>query len=345
MRSPCFSSTEISFILPAARGLWNAASPQEWKTLLLARRRVFEADPLTLKDIIQDPWKLKSCQERYDCELSAYAALHGLWPQTASYLDSRALHRASRSAANSGSGSLWLEGQRQELYKKLLDIREVMRCIKVSTAEAYVICELFMMSLYLSPIDAQKFAGRCGVEEARAITPTLQAWSETDEQRYAIWHAGQVLRAAQSMNSRHVHGFHAIAVYQSCITLVLPLLLSDARLSSSRNERELVDAGDNSTTTASALLQRPTYITSSRQQSDPVILNGEEGLLTKSYLLTGQGSPALVLEDEVRLISNAEVIPTAMAKIFGKNHSSNGEALPPFLEKLIVLLTDLIKAI
>ena len=161
MRSTTFSGTDIDFALPAAQDVWDAPNPQDWKIRMLAKEHLPEAKPLTLTDVIQDPWKLKTCGDRYDCVLSILAATYCLWPQIASFLNSRALEKFSRPPVRPSFGPMWLEAQRQDLHKRLSDMQDVAQFIGTSTADVYMVCELFSMSLYISPVDAQKFVGRC----------------------------------------------------------------------------------------------------------------------------------------------------------------------------------------
>ncbi|KIW42604.1 uncharacterized protein PV06_06136 [Exophiala oligosperma] len=356
MRSTTFSSTDINFALPASRDLWDASSARKWKTLVLAKKDSLETTPtLTLMDIIQDPWKLRTCGDNYDRVLSITAALYCLWPQVASFLDSRALQRSLTTADKppASSSPMWLEAQRQDLYQRLSSLRELARSIDSLTADVHMACELFSMSLFVSPIDTQKFVGRCGAEESQVVAPSLQYWAESDERRYAMWHAGQVLRAARNMIPAHIQGFRAISVYQACLTLALPHLLSGSgrqplvRSGEMMMERDMT--GGNQQTTASALPCSTDVMTTGKL----VILNDEEGIQSKSYLSSrgGHQTPALLVSGgRVQPISNVEMIANTMAGIFRDNHrrgsssTTNNSTLPPLLERLIALLTELSKA-
>lgn len=295
-----------------------------------------EADrPLkpTLLDVIQNPSILQRLVREYDCELSLFAALHCLWPQVAAFLDTKVLHH-ERQSSRSGQNILWLEAQRQSLYKRLADMRDTMRLMDVFNAEAHMVCELFMTTLFVSPGDIQKLAGRFGIKESRLTLQNLQAWSNSDEPRYAMWHAGQVLKAAESLKPTQLRGFYAIAVYQACLTLALPFLLEAIGLSSS--------AGSPEPDTQRPSSSRQTYdMPRSSQQADLVVLNGPESMLVKTYLLTGLGSPSLLLGREIKVLSNVEMIPTVISDVFCGNHSTTVDHLPPLLEKLVILVRDL----
>lgn len=342
MRSTTFSSTEINIVLPASRSLWDAPSAREWKTLMLAQKNSPESTPLTLVDVIQDPWKLNTCGDRYDCAFTIYAALHCVWPQIASFLDSRALKTFSQRHSKLDSGPMWLEAQRQDSHQRLSNIRKLAKSVNVLTADINMMCELFSMLLYVSPIDAQKFVGRCGAEESQAIAPNLHGWLESDERRYATWHAGQILRAARKINKTYIQGFRAIAVYQACITLALPCLLSNSGALLARSDQvPEVSAVLGEQNTPS--LQCSTDNAMDNEQVDVIILNGEEGIQSKSYLLRGHCNPALLIGNQIQQISSVGMMASTMKGIFSENHGSSNNALPPLAAKLVTLLTDLSK--
>ena len=334
MRSPCFYSTEIAFELPAARALWDATDPANWRMAYLSSAEGRESPKRTLLNVIQDPAILLSVVHEYDCELSLFTALHCLWPQLAAFLDASPVQRASPSSRKSGQNNWWMEAQRQDLYKKLTDIRNTFEAMRVLTGEAYVICELFMMALFVSFVDIQKLAGRFGLRESRLTIPNLRAWSDSDEPRYAMWHAGQVLKAATLIKPNQLRGFYAIAVYQACLTLALPFLLDTVGLASTTGSPD--PDGDVPSTS-----RQTRDMVGDVQQANLVILNRQETMQVKSYLLTGQGLPALLHRGEVEVLSNVELIPTIIADIFENNHSATSDLLPPLLEKLVALVRDL----
>lgn len=330
MRNTCFYSTDFTFTLPAPRELWEASDPDTWRTIYLNKRQETETGKLTLREAVQDPSILRGCTSEYDHGLSLFAALHCLWPQLGAYLDAKALNQGIHSSSKSLHGALWLEGLRQDLYRRLGEHRDLLRSTAPHIAEANMVCELFMMSLFVSPADIQKLAGRFGVKESRSTIPNLKAWSESEEPRYAMWHAGQVLHAAQRMAPTQLHGFYAIAVYQACLTLASPFLLQAfGRASTAASPEPGLDPA-----LVSCQLHDPA-------QKDYVILNGQESMQTKTYLLTGQGSPALSLENETKALSSVDIIPEAIAGIFRKNHFASTDHLPPLLEQLIILVRDL----
>ena len=64
-------------------------------------------------------------------------------------------------------------------------------------------------------------------------------------------------------------------------------------------------------------------------------------MLVKTYLLTGQGSPALRVGKDIKVLSNVAITHTVIAHVFEENHSTTVDHLPPLLEKLVMLVMDL----
>lgn len=327
MRNPCFNCTAITVGLPAARDLWNAPDSQTWKATFLEKITGSESPRPTLLDIVRDPSVLQSLTSAHDAQLSSFASLHCLWPQILALQEARTLLRGPSYARQHLQNNFWLEAQRQDLYKRLADMRGISDELGILTDEAQMVCELFMMALFVSFPDIEKAIGRFGIEESRSAISNLQVWSTSDESRYALWHAGQILRTAKSFKASQLRGFYAIAVYQACLLLALPLLLEAAMPAAS--------------TTVRGQLNDVSSTTRQTQQESLIILNGQENMQSKSFLLTGQGIPALLVADDIRTLSNVETMPTMIAHVFENNHKTT---VPPMMDRLVDLVRELTKS-
>lgn len=342
-RSPRFYSTEFTFGLPAAHDLWTAPDHLAWRTAILSKTAAPNQLKLALRDIIQDSSTLHSLPQEYDGELSAFAALHCLWPQIVALQDAKTLHQGHGHNKSPSQSSLWLEGQRQDLYKRLAEIRETSNAIGILTCEAQMVCELFMMALFVSFVDIEKLVGRFGLEESQLTTPSLQTWSDSDERWHAMWHAGQVLKAAQNMKPTQLRSFYAVAVYQACVVLALPFLLGAINKNSRRETPEpLTDTEPN--------LHQPQQQRRTLEETigstdgiNLVVLNGGENMQVRSYLLNGQGTTGLLLGNELTALCTIEVIPTVISKILESNYGAGTDRLPPMSEKLVALVKELTK--
>src|ERR1700742_3884450 len=104
--------------------LWAARNASAWRTAYLAKATIAELHQPTLLDIMQDPATLQSLPCMYDREVSAFAALHCLWPQIVALQDARTLQRTHRDTKGLSRNNFWLEGHRQDLCKRVIDIRD-----------------------------------------------------------------------------------------------------------------------------------------------------------------------------------------------------------------------------
>ena len=337
LRPPCFYSADIDFELPAAQDIWEARNPVEWKTIFMSKPPPQTNDNfLSLLDVVDDPMLLASAGVCYDLKLSALVALHCMWIQVASFLDSRALFRGERAPRRRASSLSWLEAQRQDLYQKLKQTQFILNQLLLSSAETRMICEFLSMSLYASPVEIQQAAGRFGEEKSQSTVPNLHSWIQSERHRYSIWHAGQVLRAAENMHPNCIHGFYAIPVYQACLTLLTASFMVNATVPSPTDRRWQGNCEISLTQLALQSQGR-----SLPPISTPVIiLNGSENVDPEGYLVTGLGIPALRVKDEIDLLSKAGTISSTMESIFRGNHGTTNP-LPPLLDELLALVKDL----
>jgi hypothetical protein len=197
-----------------------------------------------------------------------------------------------------------------------------------------MVCELFMMALYVSFVDIEKLVGRFGLEESRLTTPSLQTWSDSDEPWHAMWHAGQVLKAAQDMKPSQLRSFYAVAVYQACVVLALPFMLEAIGETSRRQSPEPQNELEQH-------IHSRQEIPRSRDETTPVVLNGHENMRVRSYLLNGHGEPSLLLGTEVTPLSNISVLPIVISKVLESNHQAGADHLPPMCKKLVALVKEL----
>lgn len=288
---------------------------------------------LTLVDIVREPSILRHSAQVYDVELSLFAAMHSLWPQLAAYLDSKSLHQSKHNFQNSGHKVMWLEARRQDLYGMLVDIKTTMRTMNVLHVEAHMICELFMMTLFVSPTDTSTLFGQFGSKQSHLAIPKFRAWLDGDESRYAMWHAGQVIKTTENLKPTQPRGFCAVAVYKACLTLALPFLLDAICIPSGESQEQ-----DSDPLLATARIYGRE---DQSEQADIVVLNGPDNMPVKSYLLSGHGRPALLVGKDVKVLSNVDVIVAVITKVFRMDQAGTSDQLPLLSEKLLTLVKDL----
>lgn len=84
------------------------------------------------------------------------------------------------------------------------------------------------MYLHASVDTITRFAGKCGEEEANRAYTLLQPWSQTKDARIAIYHAGQVLRAAREVPNHQLRGQDALITHHSIMVLwTYSMMMSD----------------------------------------------------------------------------------------------------------------------
>lgn len=184
-----------------------------------------------------------------------------------------------------------------------------------------------MIILQVSPEDLQRFAGKFGEDEARKAGEEFSGWARTAEARIAVWHAGQVFRAAKIMPPAKIRGFNAIALYFATLTLWVFGLMSQSKQPTAHNAHS-----------------HPITIPD-RSHQDNVQLDGSDSLLAQVFRMSGQGIPGITVrcgetESFVEL-KDTDKILAAASQIFRKNYPVPSEPLPPLVENLGNLLRDL----
>jgi len=178
------------------------------------------------------------------------------------------------------------------------------------------------MILHAPPEDLQRFAGKFGEDEARKASAELQSWAGTPEARVAVWHAGQVLRAAGNLMPAQLRGFNAIAVYYAALALWVYGLMASG------------------TGAKSGLLG-----VVGEKGGDEVVLNETETAEVRDFRSSGDGVPGLKVvreggDDFIRLTATDRILGVAR-DIYRSNFPVRDEGLPPLVENLGNLLRDL----
>lgn len=75
--------------------------------------------------------------------------------------------------------------------------------------------ELISLHLHMSLEELQLYAGKENIEEAQKVYYSARQWFESHSSRQAVWHAGQLLRAASCFAPGSLYDFFVIAVYHA----------------------------------------------------------------------------------------------------------------------------------
>jgi hypothetical protein len=185
--------------------------------------------------------------------------------------------------------------------------------------------EFVMMYLHIDIEAIQRFVGKMGEREARRAYPSLREWSRTKEARIAIWHAGQVLRAARTVMAWQFRGFDSLSIYHASLVLWVYGLLQCG-------EKRLE-------------VHTPM---SDTDQTPNIHLDGREDHFTKAFLACGIGRPGLTMRqyrDSQAFceLSRPRSVMAVARQVFEGNCPLPlpGDILPPMIQNLCSLIEDL----
>ncbi|KPM42896.1 hypothetical protein AK830_g3655 [Neonectria ditissima] len=314
--NPVISFAEMATPLPDSRELWLAEDAEQWKTIYLGRPRLQERH-LSLVDFLREPIEPP---EGCDVHLFRLVILHGIWGMIWQHSQ---LHSALKRPGHSDPA---LALRHQDLLKMLHHFRmNISDCQDPASEETTLVLELLHMYLHMSLEDIELFAGKGDLEDARRVLPSLQDWVDGPQSRQAIWHAGQVIRAARKFRLKHIRGFFAIAVYHASLALWAYSIMSLAN--------------------AEVGLQ-PAL-------AHPVCLDGPDSSAVQRFITLGKGIPSISypqLTDTTAVtlvpLSNQEAVISAVLDVLQGNFpcSLQVETAPPLVENLKQLLQDLGRA-
>ncbi|KAM0307452.1 hypothetical protein ACHAPM_000170 [Fusarium culmorum] len=316
-KGPTIAYNELEFALPAAQDLWKASTPQVWWDLNSTKGPAPAGDVPRLSDIRDCVSFVTESNAWVDAETCCKAALHGLWGQVWTYRCAVAPFYNSTSDQSGPDTSLWAHSLYQSLYNDLRRLSAKVKEARTSSPELLLLSELFMMILHVSLNDVQRLAGRKGEDESRRAAQLLEkTWLPRPESRYAVWHAGQVLRYAGEYESTRLRGFNAMVVYFASLTLWAYGLVSQ------QSTNGYKETGD-----------------------DTVSLNGPETEELTTFLETGQGTPSVAfpggMRSQLEPVSNCAAVLLLGRLIFRQNYPATNEAMPPLVEGLCRHLADL----
>ena len=212
-----------------------------------------------------------------------------------------------------GHNSLILSSRYQELTKQIEDFH-VSSPPMNKTAE--ITMELMLLHLNAPLDDIQLFAGIEGQEEARSAYPSLRDWTKTVPARQALWHAGQILSAAESLPKGLLCNFNAIAVYHAGLILWGYGFL----------KRSAADKSSPSDASQAA-----------------VVLNGDDTLSARRFITLDRGTPSIriVKSRETIQVSNIVGVMDGLVQLLQTPYESVEGSCPPLVGNLVQLLEGL----
>ncbi|RAH84888.1 C2H2 type zinc finger domain protein [Aspergillus japonicus CBS 114.51] len=319
--NPLVSYAELELPLPSIRSLWEAKSSTEWRDVYLASGLTGRERLPSLVDAMRDMSRL---QTRVDSQLAGFVVLHGLAAMVTEY------HRFS--FISKGSSKHWnglvISSRHQELSQALQHFRMV--CYEWSEfpgPEVFLVHEVISMFLYMSLEELQLFAGKEDKREARRVYHSALEWIESSDSRRAVWHAGQVIRAAKAMAPGSLTGFLAVGVYYASLAFWSYSVVSKAKSAKSTGQ-----AGGS----------RSLGLNPRNNQFPTTYLDGEETTEVQKFISLGCGSPALQGPQGPAFVSDPRQTMDVAQGLLRADASN--ESLPPLVQGLCQLMGDLGKA-
>ncbi|PYH48928.1 putative C6 and C2H2 transcription factor RegA-like [Aspergillus saccharolyticus JOP 1030-1] len=322
--NPLISYAELELPLPSIRSLWEAKSSTEWRDVYLASGLTGRERLPSLVDAMRD---MSRVQTHVDSQLAGFVVVHGLAAMVSEY------HRFS--FISKGSSKHWnglvISSRHQELSQALQHFRMV--CYEwpeFPGPEVFLVHEVVSMFLYMSLEELQLFAGKEDKREARRVYHSALEWIESSDSRRAVWHAGQVVRAAKAMPPGSLTGFLAVGVYYASLAFWSYSVVAKAKSAKSTGQ-----AGGGSRSSPG--------LNARNSQSPPITyLDGEETTEVQKFISLGCGSPALQGPDGPAFVSDPRQTMAVAQGLLRADASQ--ESLPPLVQGLCQLMGDLGKA-
>ncbi|KAF2483549.1 hypothetical protein BDY17DRAFT_250472 [Neohortaea acidophila] len=315
LSSPLISYAELYLPLPESEQLWLSSTAEQWKETYYKQQSEprYDRQP-SLIDCIQDLDILATQDLCVDQRQASMAVLGAAWRMIWEY---RQLDSSMKDINNQWSnGNLLMSSRHAELTKLL----QCFRVSSVEDAKVTLILELLLMHLHMSLDDVQLFAGVEGEEEARRVYPSLVQWTKTSTARQALWHAGQVVRAARNLRQGLICDFAAIAVYQASLAFW-----------------------------SYGIITRITDPAPSFESGVTAWLDGSDDHGVRRWIINGQSNAGIRSQqgkaqtaETVALVSNPDESVQSLVLVMRRNH--NESRLPPLVGNLINIMEGLRKA-
>lgn len=212
------SAAELSLGFPASRELWTASTADEWRTLYLQQETTDPDWVLSISQSISCVSQLK-CQSHIDLAFAASLVTYSTWALAHCDFQLNSLTVGTSSLSNSRQASFnkttFNPGVSHLIEETLLLLSDLEGTLR---PELNLVAQRTLLNLHVPFETVQLFAGKEGEEEARRAYPTLQRWVNSRDARKAIWHAGQILKAARLCQQKDLRDFGAICVYHAGLT-------------------------------------------------------------------------------------------------------------------------------
>lgn len=318
---PLVSFAEMTCALPSVRSIWMAQTAKDWADLMISFSDISSSGrTASIRSCLHDMSSVSTARRQIDIELSILALSNAFWGLAWQHRQIDAV--AKHTFDDVQHGSFMTNTIKQAAVQKLQQFRLLSSEVYEARPEATLTTERVLMNLYVSIEDVQMLAGKGGEQEARRTFSSLRQWSRSSDSRQAVWHAGQMIRAARDYPSRTLRDASAIALYHAGLVFWAYSILTNAdktaRQSQNGVDPEIVVDGDNS-----AHLERFVML----NKGVPVIkLNGPNPRTNQVSSIP---------------ISDARRVMKAIVDLLHLNNGTASEECPPLVENLSKLMRSL----
>lgn len=215
------SFAELSLPYPERSDLWSATNAITWKALYLGHSEHKRPRPeLSLAEDMRTLMSEGSRRADGDAIWRNTILLHGMWRLIWGHREVEDLLRVTSS---DGSDASCLLASRGEGLAKLLNKtrQEIESTFTLEpsllTGDTTLTQEFLNMVLHAPIQSLQAFAGKDGVAAAQRVYPMLEEWTQSKSARRAVWHAGQLIRAAQKLPTRPIRDWRVVIIYHASL--------------------------------------------------------------------------------------------------------------------------------
>ena len=344
VKNPLIPPAQMLLPLPASRRLWLAQNAQAWRNLYFVENRPTQSLLPSIMALAGNISILDDLENVTDRRLCLLIACHSLAYEVFQFRQQQALLLVDMQSQ--GRKDRWLahSSRQKDLYEDLSALVTYCEVQIEPLPEALFTLEYLMMVLHVSLDDIQLFSGKSGEDEARRVYPQIRTWTQETSSRTTVWHAGQVLRIARAFERTRLRDFYAVAVYHSTLTLWVYGMVTSTTARNSGGQSPI------------KARQRSTagYGDQSHQE---VFLDGDESKTVRAFRQLGHGKPCLhKLSADLSaagrqqestpvpcFLYNAKGIMLLGADLLRQNYPRSRNGLPPLVENLANLMSELSK--
>ncbi|KIW00598.1 uncharacterized protein PV09_07796 [Verruconis gallopava] len=318
---PLLSQAEITLSAPISSDLWTAADSKTWARLYHEKLAQKASYLPSVQDICNENLLLTQWDKIIDTRACIWLILSNLWARIWKYHDlQNSLEAAPHTSCS--TMSLVIDTLRNDLEQSIEYFRLVgVQCMEACDPGARMLVEYESMVIYAPIEDIQRLVGKYGEDAALKVQPKMEIWVSSNRARKALWHAGQIFRAAKCVPVGALRDYLAVTVYHVGIIFW-----------------------------AYAILKHNSAPICALQDEEQVHLDGDEGTLVQRFVALGRGTPVIKLDghispsgvDEALAINSPCQVMKAINVLI--IHGASGgveEACPDLVRKLSRLIHTL----